>query len=146
MPLPAEGGNRMYSRDLNCNEFELPRTKTICHALQREMNWTWFGHAIISPGWRPTFEGVTRVFCELSIDVADIPAIIPMTGWSRETRNMGDWRLESSSRWLIFLLGKRAVKYISFIEAREELEQNLSDPASIWNPSNSGYPLRKGCP
>jgi hypothetical protein len=145
LPLQARAEVSMYSRNLHCDEFELVRTRTICHALEREMKWEWFGHAIISPGWRPTFKGAAHVFCALSVDVTDIPAIIPMTGWSRGEKKLPDWRLESGSQWLIFLLGKRAAEYLPSAEARKELELNISSPASIWNPSNSEYPLRNGC-
>jgi hypothetical protein len=146
VPLPAWAGVDMHSRNLHCDEFELTRTRTICHALEREMKWEWFGHAIISPGWRPTFKGVTRVFCALSIDVADIPAIIPMTGWSPKRGKLPDWRRESGSQWLIFLLGKRAGEYLPSAEMKNELDLAVSSPTSIWNPSNSEYPLRSGCP
>jgi hypothetical protein len=145
LPLQAWAGVKMHSRNLNCEEFELARTRTICHALEREMKWQWFGHAIVSPGWRPTFTGVTHVFCTLPIDVADIPAIIPMTGWSRKGEKSTDWRLESGSQWLIFLVGQRALEYLPSAEMRKELEQAISNTTSIWNPSNPEYPLRNGC-
>jgi hypothetical protein len=51
LPLQASAGVNMHSRILHCDEFALARTRTICHALEREMKWEWFGHAIISPGW-----------------------------------------------------------------------------------------------
>jgi hypothetical protein len=145
-PIRGWAGVDMYSRNLHCDEFELARTKTICHAIEREMKWEWFGHAVISPGWRPTFKGAAHVFCTLSIDTGDIPAIIPMTGWSYGKGRPPDWRLESGSKWLIFLLGKRAEEYLPSAEMKNELELAISSPVSIWNPSNSEYPLRKGCP
>jgi hypothetical protein len=46
------------------------------------MEWTWLGHAIVSPGWRPSYVGVKNVFCRLAITTADIPALIPMTEWA----------------------------------------------------------------
>jgi hypothetical protein len=145
LPPRVSAGVNMHSGNLNCDGFELARTRTICHALEREMKWEWFGHAVISPGWRPTFKGVTHVFCTLPIDVTDIPAIIPMTGWSPKGGKIMDWRLENGSQWLIFLLGKRALKYLPSDEMRKELEQAISNTTSIWNPSNPEYPLRNGC-
>src|SRR3954463_8741820 len=39
---------------------KVPREKELCQALVRSMEWTWLGHAILSPGWRITFRGVAR--------------------------------------------------------------------------------------
>ena len=144
-PLQAWAGSDIDSRNLHCDDFELARTRTIRLALERELKWTWFGHAIIAPGFRPTFEGVAHVFCTLPVNAADAPAIIPMTGWSREGKKLPDWRLESGSQWLLFLLGKRALEYLPSTEMRKEIERTISDPTSIWNPSNPEYPLRNGC-
>jgi hypothetical protein len=110
------------------------------------MKWTWFGHAIVAPGFRPTFEGVAHVFCNLPVTVADAPAIFPMTGWLPDGGNkLPDWRLKNGAQWLIFLLGNSALQYAPSAEIRENVERTISDPASIWNLDNSQYPLRKGC-
>jgi hypothetical protein len=110
------------------------------------MKWSWFGHAKVAPGFRPTFEGVAHVFCNLPVSAADAPAIFLMTGWLPEGGNkLPDWRLKNGSQWLIFLLGNSALQYAPSAEIRENVERTISDPASIWNPDNSQYPLRKGC-
>ena len=42
----------MASRKLNCAQQADPRARQLCIALQEHMEWTWFGHAIVSPGAR----------------------------------------------------------------------------------------------
>ncbi len=144
-PVQVRAGVDIHSRNLHCDDYELARTRTICLALEREMKWTWFGHAIIAPGFRPTFEGAAHVFCILPVNAADVPAIIPMTGWSGKINKSPDWRLESGAQWLLFLLGDRALEYLPSAEMKNEIKRAISDSTSIWNPSNSAYPLRKGC-
>jgi hypothetical protein len=78
----ADTGTRMSSRDLHCGQFALGRSQAICYVLEGSMEWTWLGHAIVSPGWRPSYVGVKNVFCRLAITTADIPALIPMTEWA----------------------------------------------------------------
>jgi hypothetical protein len=51
----------MMSRDSGCTEVRLARGKEICRALSDSMEWNWSGHAIISPGWRVTWQGVRHV-------------------------------------------------------------------------------------
>lgn len=144
-PFQVWAGDHMLSRNLHCDGFELARTRTICHALEKEMKWGWFGHAIISPGWRPTFDGVAQVFCTLPVDASDAPAIIPMTGWSRKETKLPDWRLEDGAQWLLFLLGNKAMAFLPTAGMKKEIEESISNPTSVWNPSNPAYPLRNGC-
>ena len=144
-PLHVCAESDIHSRNLHCDSFELARTRTICHALEREMKWTWFGHSIIAPGFRPSFEGVVHVFCTLPITAADAPAVFPMTSWVHQGNKLPDWRLENGAQWLVFLLGKSALSYAPSAEIRENIEKTISDPASIWNTSNPQYPLRNGC-
>jgi len=144
-PIRAWAGSDIHSRNLHCDDFELARTRTICHALEREMKWTWFGHAIVAPGFRPTFEGVAHVFCSLPIKAADAPAIFPMTGWLRKDNRMLDWRLESGAQWLVYLLRSNGLENFTSDEIRRDVENTVSNPTSIWNPNNPQYPLRNGC-
>ena len=58
----------------------------MCVALQEHMEWTRFGHAIVSPGWRVTLRTVREVYCGLSVNVSDAPAIENLrktATWSR---------------------------------------------------------------
>src|SRR5580765_3723240 len=50
----------LYSRNLSCSRFSAARERQICEALEREMEWTWSGHAIIAPSFRVTFATVKK--------------------------------------------------------------------------------------
>src|SRR5262249_13385175 len=53
----------MASRDIGCAKAAAGRSRDICHALSASMEWTWMGHAIIAPGWRPTWRAIAHVWC-----------------------------------------------------------------------------------
>jgi hypothetical protein len=116
---------KMISRDIGCASVAPGRGNEICHALSDSMEWTWMGHAIISPGWRVTWPALRRVYCRESISAADIPAL--------ETLKQGlDWRLQYSADGLIRLVTNR--------------DGNGSEPeTSIFNPANPYYLLKGGC-
>lgn len=75
--LPAAAGG-LYSRDLVCKDQPSDRAKEICRALERELEWTWKGHAIISPSYRMTIDGERRIFCQLPITVKDVGILVNM--------------------------------------------------------------------
>jgi hypothetical protein len=116
---------RMISRDIGCANVTRGRGKEICRALSDSMEWTWMGHAIISPGWRVTWNALRRVYCREKISAADLTAL--------GTMKMGsDWRLQDGADGLIRLVG------------------SSSGPAnepenSIFNPTNPHYLMKDGC-
>jgi len=86
------------------------------------MEWTWFGHAIVSPGWRVTFRTVREVYCGLSVGASDLAAIENLR------KSATDWRLQDGAQELIWLLDGAS-----------------QPPASIFNPSHPQYLLKDGC-
>jgi hypothetical protein len=116
----------MVSRDLQCDAVRHARGRAICRRLQQEMQWTWTGHVIISPGWRVTFQTVRRTYCLEKIGVRDIAALESMQ------RAAKDWRAEDGAEFLLRLVRNRDGS------GREDL-------ASIFNPKNSSYILKDGC-
>jgi hypothetical protein len=68
----------LYTRNLSCDSWTAPREQEICKALAREMQWTWTGHAIISPSFRVTFDTVKQVYCALSVSPQDTHALVNM--------------------------------------------------------------------
>src|SRR4051794_4887888 len=75
------------SLDTECTKLNVPREKDLCQALASSMEWTWFGHAVLSPGWRMTFRGMRNVYCKQKITSADIPQL-------EHLRLSKDWRLQ----------------------------------------------------
>jgi hypothetical protein len=117
---------KMISRDIGCANIALQRGKEICHALSDSMEWTWMGHAIISPGWRVTWNALRRVYCSEKISAVDLTAL--------EAMKMGsDWRLQSGADDLVRLVGS------SSGGPANEPEN------SIFNPTNPNYLLKDGC-
>jgi hypothetical protein len=112
------------SRDIGCAKVPQGRGNDICHALSASMEWTWLGHAIVSPGWRVTWTGLGRVYCQEKITAVDLPML--------EALKRGpDWRLQDGADGLVHLISGR----------RGDTEPENS----IFNPENPGYILKNGC-
>jgi len=116
---------KMISRDIGCANVTPGRGNEICYALSDSMEWTWMGHAIISPGWRVTWNALRRVYCREKIDAADLKVLEAMKPGS-------DWRLHDGADELIRLVGSR-------LATTDEPEN------SIFNPKNPYYILKDGC-
>jgi hypothetical protein len=65
----------MVSRDIGCARASDARGRAICDSLASSMQWTWLGHAIISPGWRVTWPGLRDVYCRKHLESADVPIL-----------------------------------------------------------------------
>lgn len=116
----------MTSRDIGCARAPTVRGRQICMALSDSMQWTWAGHAIISPGWRVTWDGLARVYCGQHITAADLPDLEALRARAL------DWRLETGAGDLA-----RIVKNI---------DGTGGEPVnSIFNPKNPSYILKGGC-
>jgi hypothetical protein len=115
-----------YSRHMKCGELTEERARDICGSIERNLEYTWFGHAIISPGYRSTWKTVIAVWCEQQIKREDMNELHALS-------DAEDWRLASASESLLRLLtGNDQYGY-------PEAE------TSIFNPSNPSYLLRDGC-
>ena len=123
----APGQTNITSRDLGCAAVSDIRAGVICRRLQREMQWTWTGHAIIAPGWRVTFQSVVRTYCGEKVSSKDIEALEALR------KSSTDWRTESGADFLL-----RLVRSVDG-SARE-------DANSIFNAHNPSYILNGGCP
>jgi hypothetical protein len=157
-PACLVGWEGQLSKNLHCERYELARSQEICRALEREMEWTWMGHAIIAPGWRVTWGSLRRVFCTLHIDSRDTLALARIVVWyAKGERN--DDRVEFGSSALLYLLGKNALEALPDPESmpdeeskmrlrhlRRDLVGKVSNKGFIYHPSNPQYILRDGCP
>jgi hypothetical protein len=136
IPLIALAGamcwpdGNMASRDLGCTRESSARGQEICAALADSMRWTWLGHAIVSPGWRVTWDGLREVYCKKRIAAADIPVLKDLKKYKPDF--VPDWRLESGANDLIQLL--------------ENADGGGDQPEnSLFNPKNRQYILKGGC-
>ena len=124
------------------------------------MEWTWTGHAIVSPSYRVTFGTVRRTHCALAISAQDTPTLVDMVlALDRKPdSSMARAQLVNGSRFRLNLLGKQALDVFPLRDKswddqswqiaknlREEVALNNSDPGMIWNPANPQYLLRNGC-
>ena len=122
MAWPDKG---MTSQDIGCANVTPERPKAVCQALSESMEWTWMGHAIISPGWRVTWNSLRQVYCRERINATDLPAL-------EYLKRGSDWRLQDGADGLTRLIGSASG------QAHEP--QN-----SIFNPANPQYILKGGC-
>jgi hypothetical protein len=116
---------RMGSRDLGCADVQDVRASRICRTVAGAMEWTWFGHAIVSPGWRPTWHALRHVTCAEQIGSEDRAALTRLA-------KARDWRLEYAAENLLRLLDER--------EARESGSDN-----SVVNPATDNHVLHWRC-
>ena len=94
--------------------------------------WQWMGHATIAPGYKPSFEGARKVYCELKIGKDDIAALQRLKQYDPKQKWVPDWRLESGADMLLRILAN--------LDGKADEPEN-----SIFNPKNSGYILKNGC-
>src|SRR6476661_5594946 len=89
----------LYSRNLSCSRFSAARERQICEALEREMEWTWTGHAIIAPSFRVTFVTVKKVYCVLLISAQDTPSPVRMVVQTERKTDgtMADMQLKTAA-------------------------------------------------
>ena len=156
---PALGAS-LYSRNLSCKDWTATRGNEICRMLEREMEWTWTGHAMFSPSFRVTFETVRKTYCAISISGQDTAALVDMVVAMerRADSSMAHVQLLNGARFLLYLLGSQALRAFPEGEKdwddrsrliaktlREDIAFNSADPGMIWSPANPQYLLRQGC-
>ena len=121
-----------YGRDIGCREIDPGRARKICEAIATSLTWQWMGHAIIAPGYKPAFEGVRKVYCELKINEADVNALKSLKAYDPGRKWMPDWRLESAADMLLQIV-------INLDTAGED------QAGSIFDPNNPKYILKGRC-
>ena len=125
-PMAACLERWQYSRELHCENQTDSRARQICSSVERHLEYTCCGHAIISPGYRSTWITVKAVWCEERIEEKDVATL-------RALAKANDWRLVSAAESLLRLLTGRD-QY-----GTEEPE------TSIFHPPNPSYLLKDGC-
>jgi hypothetical protein len=150
----------LYSRNLSCDRWRAARESEICWGLEREMEWTWTGHAILSPSLRVTFRTTKVVYCSLRIRAEDTKSLVNMVIEleRKPDSTMARAQALNGARFLLFLLGSQALEQFPTRERdwddmtrqiakslKEEIAMNLADRQMIWHPKNPEYLLRNGC-
>jgi hypothetical protein len=116
-----------YSRRMDCEKQVDARAHEICMSIERHLEYTCCGHAIISPGYRSTWTTVTKVWCEQRIEQKDATLLRALT-------KARDWRLSSAADSLLRLL-----------TGRDQYGAEESETSSL-HPANPSYLLKDGCP
>jgi len=150
----------LYTRNLSCQRWSAARANEICKKLERELEWTWTGHAIVSPSYRVTFETIRRTYCALSVSAQDTHTLVDMVlALERKPDGtMARAQIVNGTRLLLNLLGKETIDVFPARDKswddqtwhiaqnlREEVALNSANPGMIWNPANHQYLLRNGC-
>ena len=150
----------IYSRNLNCSRWGEKSFHTICEALERELEWTWTGHAIVSPSFRMTAQGAKRAYCGLPVTASMTPSLVRMVidVEGAYLDNMRDTQLANGLRYLLYMLGNEALKKYPQLNTdidksrrmrsenlRDDIARTIDDPIVIWSPKSQHYILRDGC-
>ena len=122
----------LYGRDIGCADVAPGRLRQICEAISASLTWQWMGHAIIAPGYKPSFTGIRGVYCDLKIGKYDVKALQTLKQYDPKRKWIPDWRLESGADML-----QRIVVNLDSTD-----DESVS---SIFSPKNPGYILENGC-
>ncbi len=122
----------LHGRDIGCAEVTPGRVRQICEAIAASLTWQWMGHAIIAPGYKPSFRGIRNVYCELKIGKADEKSLKTLKQYDPKRKWLPDWRLESGADMLL--------RIVANLDRSDE-----ESVSSIFNPKNSAYILKNGC-
>src|SRR5579871_5350219 len=117
-----------FSRNIGCAQITGAREREICKSVSDALEWEWFGHAIIAPGWRVTYQTARDAYCKIHIVAADLPLL---DGLKNKPVN-GDWRLATGSGYLARIL--------------KSTDGTGNEPAwSVFSTDNPRYILKGGC-
>ena len=115
-----------YSRDMRCGEQTDARMRELCTSIERNLEYTCCGHAIISPGYRVTLKTVAAVWCEQGVRQQDSPALIALS-------KSEDLRLAGTAESLLRL------------SAGHDQYGTPEAEVSVLHPSHPSYLLKDGC-
>src|SRR5712692_9568490 len=122
----------LNSRDIGCAEVAPGRLRQICDAVSASLTWQWMGHAVIAPGYKPSFKGIRNVYCELKIGKDDVKILQILRQYDPKRKWLPDWRLESGADMLL--------QIVANLDGTGDEPEN-----SIFSPKNSSYILKDGC-
>jgi len=123
----------LHGRDIGCTEVAAGRSRQICEAISASLTWQWMGHATVAPGYKPSFKGIRNVYCDLKIGKDDVKSLQILKQYDPKRKWLPEWRLESGADMLLRIVAN--------------LDNADHEPVnSIFNPKNSSYILKNGCP
>jgi hypothetical protein len=67
-----------HSRHMNGGEQINTRMRELCASIERNLQNTCCGRAIVSPGYRATLKTVAAVWCDQRVKQEDLPALIAL--------------------------------------------------------------------
>ncbi|MBP7252885.1 MAG: hypothetical protein KBA75_05300 [Alphaproteobacteria bacterium] len=119
-------------RTLDCTAFkDKPRAAEICKAIAKNLGWEWMGHATIAPGFKPSFVGIGKTYCQAKITKDDLPTLLELKNYT--PRGTGaDWRLESAADML--------TRLVNNLDGKGDEPKN-----SVYHPESPNYLLKQGC-
>jgi hypothetical protein len=134
LPNASQAKNySLYGRDIGCAEVVQGRPRRICEAISTSLSWQWMGHAVMAPGYKPSFKSIRNVYCKLKVGKEDVKTLQDLKQYDPRRRWLPDWRLESGADMLLRIIASLDNK-------------NEEAAGSIFDPKNSNYILKNGCP
>jgi hypothetical protein len=121
--------NSIFSRQLGCEYQAQGADRNLCLLFENKQEWSWLGHGGPFPGWRVSFTTICEVYYKYEISEADLPQLERMR---KVNHGDIDWRLQTGLDGLIRILNHTN-------------GSQVEDAASIFNPENPDYILKKNC-
>lgn len=155
----ASAADALYSRNLSCEQQSSSRTQEICRALEQALEWTWTGHAILSPSYRVGTQRIRQIYCTLPIMAKDTESLVDMALRSASQSGMVQLQINIGVRSLLLLLGNQALDHFPALDAildegrrrsarglQEYISLTIAEgSSSIFSPSHAYYILGDGC-
>lgn len=117
-----------YSKNLHCMTFQNSRKVEICKSIEKYQEYKLFGHAMFSAGYRSSFAGVKKSWCELHLTQEDLNLLQDM-----QYEHSHPPQLSSGSSMLFRLL-----------DASLNKKPDLYN-GDMYEPSSSNYLIKDGC-
>lgn len=117
-----------YSKNMHCNELKNQRKEEICKSLEKHQEYKLFGHAMFSAGYRSSFAGVKKSWCELQLTQEDLNLLQDMQhDYSNPPQLM-------TGSYILF----------SLLDASLNQNPNLYS-GSFYDPLSPDYLIKEGC-
>lgn len=119
-----------YTKNLHCEQLQNSRQEEICKSIETYQEYEFFGHAMISVGYRSSFVTARKAWCELSLTEKDLELLKEMQYPPIEL----PVQLQVGSGMLFSLLDA---------QLHPDSPQYVG---SLYDPTSASYLLEGGCP
>jgi hypothetical protein len=120
-----------YSKNLHCEKLKNSREIEICKSIEKNQEYSLYGHSMFSAGYRSSFTTAKKSWCDLNLNKEDLDIL---------NKIQYDLQLApqlSSGAWFLYNLLNTKINPNS--------PEAINNKGSVYSPSSSDYILKDGC-